>query len=147
MTRATEQTADAGVSLVEVVIAMFLFALLAVSIIPFVWHAQSLSIENRANAAATAFASGLLAEVRAEFPDTQPKPCTAVATSLAARASSTGIVADRTEAGRSARLTLATPCPAADLNVATITAKVYPSASGTGTPLATLSTQIVVTGP
>ncbi|WP_413354526.1 type IV pilus modification PilV family protein [Microbacterium sp. 1P06AB] len=147
MSRAHEPIGDDdGVSLVEVVIAMFLFALLAVAILPLAIQAQALSSTNRDAASASAFASGLLAEVRAEFRDTDLQTCAEVRNFLAARGSA-GIVTDPAGSGQTARLTADSTCPAASVSVATIRAKVYSSPAATGTPTATLSTQIVVTGP
>ncbi|PKI90254.1 hypothetical protein CW368_10775 [Actinomycetales bacterium SN12] len=59
---------DEGFSLVEVVIAMFLFAVLAIAILPLMTGLSQRSAENRTTLSATAFAKEELSKIQAAYP-------------------------------------------------------------------------------
>lgn len=61
---------DDGFSLVEVVIAMFLFAVLALAILPLMTGLSQRSAENRTTLSATAFARQELSKIQADYPAT-----------------------------------------------------------------------------
>lgn len=74
------QTADAeGFSLIEIVIAMLILALMAIGLIPLMIGATQLSVNNRALATASAFATAQLAEVQSAFGNDTPRPCSDLA--------------------------------------------------------------------
>lgn len=60
--------ADDGLSLVEVIIAMFLLALLSLAVLPLLIGGVSLSVTNRDVAAATAIANDRVAALRLGYP-------------------------------------------------------------------------------
>lgn len=68
---------DDGLSLVEVLIAMFLLAVLSLAVLPLIISATSLSVTNRDVIAATTLANARLAPLRAQFPleSSPPKKC------------------------------------------------------------------------
>lgn len=68
---------DDGFSLVEVIIAMFLLAVLALAVLPLVIGATRVSVDNKDLVAATTFANAQLAPVKAAFPNdpTTPTSC------------------------------------------------------------------------
>lgn len=73
---------DNGFSLVEVVIAMFLLTVIALAILPLTIAAVELSVDNRVQARANAYAESQIAAVRASFPN---DATTSTCASLAAR--------------------------------------------------------------
>lgn len=62
---------DDGFSLVEVIIAMFLLAVLSLAVLPLIITATASSVVNRDVVEATAFANAQLAPIKAAFP-TEP---------------------------------------------------------------------------
>ncbi|SBS74122.1 prepilin-type N-terminal cleavage/methylation domain-containing protein [uncultured Microbacterium sp.] len=62
---------DDGFSLVEVIIAMFLLAVLSLAVLPLIIGATRLSVDNRDSVEATSLADAHIAALRAQFP-TQP---------------------------------------------------------------------------
>lgn len=60
--------ADEGFSLVEVIIAMFLLAVLSLAVLPLIIGATRLSVTNKDLVAATTFANSQLAPIRDAFP-------------------------------------------------------------------------------
>lgn len=62
------QRADDGFSLVEVLIAMFLLAVLSLAVLPLIITVTSVSVSNRDLSEATAFAQAQLAPIRDAFP-------------------------------------------------------------------------------
>ncbi|MDX2377132.1 prepilin-type N-terminal cleavage/methylation domain-containing protein [Microbacterium sp. LRZ72] len=133
-------TADEGFSLVELVIAMFLSAILALAVLPLLVTTTRVSDENRSAVAAATFANAQLAPARAEFGNNDlTTTCTAVA-GLAfvgkEDPAATGLRADVTVSA----------CPEALPGTVTVTATVY-AADDPGTALATIPTRIVVSAP
>jgi prepilin-type N-terminal cleavage/methylation domain-containing protein len=94
----TGESDDTGFSLVEVVIAMFLFLVIATALLPLTVSAVTLSAGNRDLTAANSLASSRLADLRGTFPDGSPtNSCAAVrATTNTDQAdpASTGLVSD-----------------------------------------------------
>jgi prepilin-type N-terminal cleavage/methylation domain-containing protein len=96
------RTGDEGMSLLEVVIAMLLFAVLALAILPLAMQASVASAGNRDRVSANTFASSQLAAARAAYPDEGANLCTSVrglVQSGIADPAGTGLVADVTVAG------------------------------------------------
>lgn len=100
---------DDGFSLVEVVIAMFLFAVLALAILPLMTGLSQRSAENRTTLSATTFAKEELSKIQADYPSTPGSTATTctVLHSLQSRAP----VVD-SASGYAARVTVG-DCPAA----------------------------------
>lgn len=61
---------DSGMSLVEIVIAMLLFGLLAIGVLPLMWGITQSSVHNRELLTATTFAKDTVAAIQAAFPAT-----------------------------------------------------------------------------
>ncbi len=97
---------DDGFSLVEVLIAMFLLAVLALAVLPLLIGAMRTSVTNRDHVAATAFATAQLAALRADFP---LEDATTSCADLAARSGT--VIVDPAGSGMTAALLLAVPCP------------------------------------
>lgn len=70
---------DDGLSLVELLIAMFLLALMALALVPLMINATQLSTTNRSVTTASAFATAQLAEVQSAFGNDDPRPCSELA--------------------------------------------------------------------
>lgn len=132
---------DDGIGLVEVVIAMLLFAVIAMAILPLALQATKLSAGNRDAVAAQSFASGELAAVRARFPDEAANSCAEVRSTArtgAPDAAASGLVAD----------TAVDSCPGTYPAALTVTVAVRdPDASDPAAAVVTLATKIVVTAP
>ncbi|MFI8594780.1 prepilin-type N-terminal cleavage/methylation domain-containing protein [Microbacterium sp. NPDC078428] len=133
-------TREDGFSAVELVIAMFLVAILALALLPLLMTGTRTSDTNRSLVAATAFASAQLAPIRADFaPHELATTCTSVqSAAVTARPgpSGSGLLAD----------VLVSGCPGEYPGTVTVTAIAYASASP-GSPLATVATRIVVSAP
>ncbi|GAA3900835.1 type IV pilus modification PilV family protein [Microbacterium invictum] len=80
------KTEDDGFSLVEVIIALFLFAVISLAVLPLLISGVSLSVVNRDVVAATALANDRLAQLRDEFPTAKGtvRTCNALLTAVAA---------------------------------------------------------------
>lgn len=74
-------TDSAGFSLVEIIVALFVLMAIALALLPALIGATNLSATNRSSVAATTFANGQLAPIRALFPDDPalPTSCAALA--------------------------------------------------------------------
>lgn len=112
-----------GFSVVEVVIAMFLLAVLALAVLPLVIGATRVSVSNRDLVGATAFANAQLAPIRAAFPNDPTSPTTC--SSLRSRA--TTEVADPAGTGLEADIVVGS-CPAAYPGTVLVTITVRDSA-------------------
>lgn len=139
-TPARAQHDDSGFSMVELVIAMFVFAIIAMAILPAAVQATKLSAVNREHVSANAFASAELAGIRAAFPDDATNSCAAVR----AYQTSTNI-ADPAASGLTASRTVAS-CPSTYPGLVTVTARVFDPKTSTSRPAVVISTRIVVTG-
>jgi prepilin-type N-terminal cleavage/methylation domain-containing protein len=127
---------EKGFSIVEVIIAMFLLAVIALAILPLIIGATRVSVGNRDLVAATAFANAQLAPVKAAFPNDPPSPTSCgVLRSTFARTN----VADTAGTGLTADVNVGA-CPAAYPGTVTVIVRV---SDGDGT-LVTLPTRITV---
>ncbi|BDV30352.1 type IV pilus modification PilV family protein [Microbacterium terricola] len=133
-----ERHQERGFSLIEVVIAIFVFAVISLAILPLAIQAAALSTVNRDQAAANALASSQLAGIRSSFPDDSTNSCAAV------RATQITQVKDPAETDLTANLVVSA-CPASYPGVVTITATVYDPAESSTDAVVTMATQIVVT--
>lgn len=125
-----------GFSLVEIVIAMFLLALMAMAVLPLLIGTVTASVTNRSMVAATTFANATLESIRAEFPTDGESSCAAVRDKA--------VDADD-PAGTGLRATITvTPeeCPTALPDTLTVTVEVKEPAETR--PLVTLVTEILV---
>lgn len=109
MPRGNQKDDDTGFSLVELVIAMFVLAVLALAVLPLIVGTTRVSVENRGTLAATAFADDQLAKVQAAYPATPGYDSTSCA---ALRALQSGPPAADAASGYQAQLTVGA-CPAA----------------------------------
>jgi len=71
---------DDGFSLVEVIIAMFLFGVLSLAVLPLLIGVTIRSVENRELLSATAFANERIASIQAAYPSTPGTATTSCAT-------------------------------------------------------------------
>lgn len=138
------RTAD-GFSLVEVIIAMFLLAVLSLAVLPLSIAAARTSVVNRDLVAATAFANAQLAPIKADFGvgRTGPARCS----ELAARAApAEGAIPD--PAGTGMRATVAIgPCPT-DAALYPVTAAVTVEVlDAAGSSLVVIPTLVLVSEP
>lgn len=139
MTTSPQERLEDGFSLIELVIAMLIFAIIAVAILPAAIQAAVLSTINRDDAAANSFASGQLALIRNDFPDEGSNTCTAV------RDRAFSGLTDPTSTGLTATVAVSA-CPASYPAVVTVTANIFDPEESAVSPIATMATQIVVTG-
>ncbi|SFI37117.1 MULTISPECIES: type IV pilus modification PilV family protein [Microbacterium] len=81
---------DDGFSLVEVIIAMFLFAVISLAVLPLLISGVSLSTENRDVVAATTLANDRIAQLREQFPTSagSTKTCSALVAAVSGLAAS-----------------------------------------------------------
>lgn len=126
--RRTRDTDD-GFGLIEVVVAMLLFAVIAMAMLPLVEQATRLSAGNRDAVSANAVASAELAAIRAKYPDGDPNACS--------------IVDDVTPSTDAFEVTIRVVCPTSYPGVATVVVSVAPDEASA--ELVEMATQIVVT--
>lgn len=126
---------DAGLGLVEVVIAMLLLMVISLAVLPLMITAMQSSVGNREMTKANALASSTVAALRAQFPDQ------ATETSCGSVRAVTG-EADA-EAGLTTTLTFPGGCPARYPGTVTVSVSVADT-SAPGIPLSTVSTKILV---
>ncbi len=136
---------DEGFSILEVVIAMFLLAVIALAVLPLMIGATRTSTSNKSLVSATSYASSQLAPIRAAFPSASSgtTSCATLRTTYA----KTGI-ADSSGSGLSADVTIAA-CPTATADypsAVAVTVTVYRTATP-GTVLVTLPSKVMVTAP
>jgi prepilin-type N-terminal cleavage/methylation domain-containing protein len=136
---------DDGFSIVEVVIAMFLLAILALAILPLMVGVTRTSTVNRSLVSATSFANAQIAPIRAAFPSaaTGTTSCATLRSTYA----KTG-TAGPAGSGLQADVTIAA-CPTATAAYPTavaVTASVYKSSAPTKI-LASLPTTVLVSAP
>ena len=127
---------ELGISIVEVVVAMFILAVMSLALLPLLLGAIQASVVNRELVAATSLAQGKLAEVREAFPDLGDNSCAAVKSKAASNVpdpASSGLLANVTVGG----------CPSGYPGVVKVTAAA--GRPGEANALAQLSTQVVVT--
>jgi type II secretory pathway pseudopilin PulG len=129
---------QAGVSLVEIVVAMFLFAIMSVAVLPLMLGSVKPSAINRDLLASNSLASARLATLEASFPNWVDNSCAAVAATAA-----TGI-ADPSGSGATASITVGA-CPSS--YPATVTVTVQAFRPGSTEPAITLNSAILVASP
>jgi type II secretory pathway pseudopilin PulG len=135
------RASDEGAGLLEVVISMLLFAVLAMAILPLALHAIRLSEGNRDAVAANSFASGQLADIRSRFPDAAANSCEALQ-----QAAQTA-VPDPAPTGLAADVSVAA-CPATFPAAITVTVAVRdPEGSAPTATVVSIATKVVVTAP
>lgn len=104
------QRSDDGFSLVEVIIAMFLLAILSLAVLPLIIGATNTSVVNRDTAAATAFANSQLALLRDQYPLTATSGATC--SSLVNRTTTAAAAgAGSSAAGMTAKVIVRGTCP------------------------------------
>jgi type II secretory pathway pseudopilin PulG len=96
---------QAGVSVVEIIMAMFILAVMSIGVLPLMMGAVGASANNRDLVAATALANAELATIQADFPNTGENSCAAVKAAAA-----TGVT-DPSGSGATATISVA-DCPA-----------------------------------
>jgi type II secretory pathway pseudopilin PulG len=136
----TNQLSDgqAGVSLVEIVVAMFLFAVMSVAVLPLMVGAVQASTTNRDLVAINSLANAQLATLQATFPNSAENTCAAVAATAADG------IADPSGSGAAASITVGA-CPSS--YPATVTVTVQAFRSGSAKPAIILKSAILVASP
>lgn len=131
--------ASRGFSLIEILIAMFLLALMAIVVLPLLVVPIKASVNNRSIIAATAFANATLDSIRADFPNDEESTCTEVRD----RETAGDGIGDPAGTDLKAKVTV-TPatCPVLP---GTLTVTVTVSGPASDAPLAVLATEILVT--
>jgi len=129
---------QAGVSLVEIVVAMFLFAVMSVAVLPLMIGAVQASATNRDLVAINSLANARLATLEATFPNSVENSCAAVAATAASG------IADPSGSGATASITVGT-CPSS--YPATVTVTVQAFRPGSTKAAITLNSAILVALP
>ncbi len=155
--RARPSRAESGFSLIEIVIAMLVLALMALGVLPLILSSVQISTSNRSLVAATTFANAQLAELRAAFgnddlrscselvDETEPDPADHYLRNGFADPAGTGLTADR-RAPELEGLPPELKCAGASYETVAITVTVHPP----GDPdrnLVTLTSKILVSKP
>ena len=109
---------QAGVSLVEIVVAMFLFAIMSVAVLPLMIGAVQASVTNRDLVAVNSLANARLAMLEAAFPNSAENSCAAVAAAAA------NGVADPSGSGATASIAVGT-CPSGYPATVTVTVRAF----------------------
>lgn len=146
---------DEGFSIVEVVVAMFLLAVIALAILPLAVGTVALSVTNRSLVAANTLAAAHVAEFRRVFPNDGTSGSCGTAAALArtiagqdpvgaALPISVSGIDDPADTGLTAQISLA-GCPATLPGIVTLTVAV--AETGSATALTTVRTNILVTTP
>jgi prepilin-type N-terminal cleavage/methylation domain-containing protein len=142
--------AEDGFSLLEIVIAMLLLALMAIGVLPLILSSVQTGTSNRSLVSATTFANAQLAELRAAFGNdglracselvdpTKPDPAAPFLRTGFPDPAGTGLTADRTAPS--------SPCGAETYHTVTVTVTVHP-AGDPSTDLVTLASEILVSNP
>jgi len=132
---------DGGFSIVEMIIAMFLLAVIALALLPLLVGVTRSSTTNKDLTAATTFANSQLAAVRNAYPtDSTASSCSALRAGFA----KTGLT-DPAGTGLEADVIIS-PCPAGTPDVVGVVVKVYRDA-GPESVLVTLPTKVLVAKP
>jgi type II secretory pathway pseudopilin PulG len=109
---------EAGVSLIEIVVALFIFALMSMAVLPLFIGAVQASAGNRDLIAANSLASARLAILQASFPNSALNSCATVAASAASN------IADPAGSGATASIAFGT-CPSSYPAVVTVTVQAF----------------------
>lgn len=138
MTGTRTRDLDEGFGLIEVVVAMLLFAVIAMAILPLAVQATKLSAGNREAVSANAAASAELAAIRTDFPDGAANSCDLLHDAVAS-----GML----PAPLTATITV-DPCPDDYPAALTVIVDVRDAAASDPTAvLVSMATKIVVTAP
>lgn len=129
---------QAGVSLVEIVIALFLFAVMSAAVLPLMIGAVQVSATNRDLVAVNSLANAQLATLETRFPNSAENSCTAVAAEAASG------IADPSGSGATASIAVGT-CPSS--YPGTVTVRVQAFRPGSAKAALTLDTAILVATP
>lgn len=129
---------QAGVSVVEIIMAMFILAVMSIGVLPLMMGAIQASAGNRDLVAATALANAQLATLQADFPNSAENSCAAVAAMAA-----TGI-SDPSGSGATATISVGN-CPAD--YPGTVTVKIDGYAPHAKTAAVELASEILVVTP
>lgn len=129
---------QAGVSIVEIVVAMFILAMMSIGVLPLMMGAVSASAGNRDLVAATSLANGQLATLEAAFPNASENSCAAVSAAAA-----TGIT-DPSGSGATADVVIG-ECPADYPGTVTVRIDAYRPDSTK--PAVELTSEILVVTP
>ncbi len=138
--RAMHRT-DTGFSIVELVVAMFLLAVLALALLPLLVGATRTSVVNKSLTSSTAFANAQLAPIKAAYPnDSTTSSCAALTTAY-----NNKTTVDPSGSGLQATISVGT-CPSAPFPATvTVTVTVVKTASPS-TILTSLPTKLLVAG-
>lgn len=137
---------DEGFSLVEVIIAMFLLAVLTLAVLPLLIGAMRLSVTNNDLVAATAFANSRLAVLRDDFPVAPLNPTSCAA--LQGRVVTTAApIEDAAPTGLTATIAVLDPCPSATAGFPTSIRVSVSVRQHDGRLLVELPSRIKVTAP
>ena len=129
---------QSGMSLVEVVIAMFILAVMSSAVLPLLIGGVQVSAVNREVVAANAFANSQWAQLQASFPNSAENSCAAVAAKAAS-----GIV-DPSGSGAVATIAVG-ECPSGYPGVVDVTVTVL--RPGATKASVTLKSALLVTAP
>lgn len=127
--------ADDGIGLIEVVVAMFLLAILALALLPTLISGMKLAVANTTIASATQLANDRLKSARAAAPD-----CSAVAA-----VSGAFDTTDARDVPLRAMTSVVGVCPSTPGSASTLTVTTVVERSDTGDELARASTLVLVT--
>lgn len=136
---------ELGFSLVEIVVAMLILALMTLGALPLMLRSVHATTENRSLVIATTYANAQLSELRASFANDNPRSCAELIDPTKAYLATgipgpddSGLLADRTAP--------ATPCGGPAFDTVTVTVTVYP-ADNPGRTLVTLTSEVLVKNP
>lgn len=137
-----EKSTTGGFSLVEIVIAMLVLALMALGALPLILGSMRVSTSNRSLVAATTFANAQLAEIRAAFGNDTARRCSELVAPYVRSGfpdpAGTGLTADRTVPD--------SPCSGETYQTVVVTVAVHP-AGDPGHDLVVLTSEILVSNP
>lgn len=131
-----QRPADEGFSLVELIIAIFVLAILSLAVLPLLIGAASASTVNRDHVKATSFANEQIANLRAGFPLDSASSCAALTHK---EASAAAPIAGPAGSGMKATIDVST-CPTGAANYPasiTVTVTVFDAAGDEVTTLPT----------
>lgn len=126
---------QAGVSVVEVVVAMFILAVMSVAVLPLMIGAVQASVANRDVVAANSLANAQLANLEVTFPNSSENSCADVAAMAASG------ITDLSGSGATASITVGA-CPSSYPGTVAVTVRAFrPNSTN---PVVTLASAILV---
>lgn len=129
---------QAGVSVVEIVMAMFILAVMSIGVLPLMMGSVQASAKNRDLVAATSLANAQLATLQADFPNSAENSCNAV------KAMAATAISDPSGSGATATISVG-DCPAD--YPGTVTVKVAGLPANAKTAAVQLTSEILVVAP